>query len=116
MPTVDRTSPEWKQHNREYQKKWYLSNKNKQYTKTRNRLRVLSDKLTDYKKNIKCERCGENHPSCMDFHHKDPSKKEVIISKVISKGWGWDRIKKEIDKCAVLCSNCHRKEHWKNTD
>ena len=114
MPRKDRNTPEGQEKNREYQKKWYAENKTKQYAKTRERLRVLSDKLKTYKKDIKCERCGEDHPSCMDFHHKDPSEKEVIISKAVHKGWGWEKIKKEIDKCEVLCSNCHRKEHWGN--
>lgn len=71
----------------------------------------------DFKKNLKCERCGFSHPAALDFHHKDPTTKQ--------KGFTFNRncyikrkdeILKEIEKCEVLCSNCHRIEHshWYN--
>ena len=66
----------------------------------------------EFKQNLKCVRCGESHPGCLEFHHQDPSKKEVTISKAISNRWSPDRIMKEVAKCEVLCSNCHRKLHW----
>lgn len=61
---------------------------------------------------IKCLRCDENHPVALDFHHRDPSNKLFEISKMISAGYSVERIKEEIQKCDVLCSNCHRKEHF----
>ena len=60
----------------------------------------------------KCERC--NYSKCydaLDFHHLDPNTKEFGISKVSTPSW--DRLKKEVDKCILLCANCHREEHAK---
>lgn len=58
----------------------------------------------------KCQDCGGKfHPIVYDFHHLDPDTKEF--------GWGklrikqWDAITNELDKCILLCSNCHRIRH-----
>jgi len=63
----------------------------------------------EYKKTLKCERCPENNPICLDFHHNDSTKKEYSISNMMS--WSKESIMKEVEKCSVLCANCHRKEH-----
>jgi hypothetical protein len=63
----------------------------------------------DIKAELKCERCGFNHPAALDFHHKDPTQKSFGIS--ANKHIGKEKILKEIEKCEVLCSNCHRIEH-----
>lgn len=57
-----------------------------------------------------CCKCGESEASCLDLHHLDPSEKEVTVSNV-TRYWSWDRLMKEVDKCIVVCSNCHRKIH-----
>jgi hypothetical protein len=59
-----------------------------------------------------CIRCGETHPACLDFHHRDPGVKEGTISRLVSKNVKLDRVQAEIEKCDVLCANCHRKFHW----
>lgn len=59
-----------------------------------------------------CSICGYNKcPAALEFHHKDPNEKEFQINK----RWSMSKeaILKEIDKCVLLCSNCHREEHWK---
>ena len=55
-----------------------------------------------------CIKCGyKEHPVALDFDHIDPAAKEFTIgtayTSVSSK-----RLYKEIDKCQVLCANCHR--------
>lgn len=50
--------------------------------------------------------------ACLEFHHKDPSKKEVTLSRAVNNGWSIERMEKEIAKCVVLCANCHRKLHY----
>ena len=62
---------------------------------------------------LKCEMCGENHPACLDFHHKDKKDKSFNVAIMASSGYSIEKIKEEIAKCIVLCSNCHRKEHYK---
>lgn len=57
----------------------------------------------------KCQRCGlVDDPCVYDFHHLDPTEKDFSIGKNALK---FESIKKELDKCILLCSNCHRKEH-----
>jgi cytochrome c len=46
------------------------------------------------------------------FHHKDDTIKENNIADMIRGGYSLKNIKKELDKCEVLCSNCHNKEHF----
>ena len=59
--------------------------------------------------------CGENHPSALQFHHRDPSTKSFgITTKELSspKKMPWDTvIISELNKCELLCSNCHFKHH-----
>lgn len=68
--------------------------------------------IQNFKLTLKCNRCPENHPAVLDFHHTDPSAKEMAISCMVQKGFGLKKIQEEISKCEVLCSNCHRKHHW----
>ena len=66
--------------------------------------------LVEYKGG-RCERCGiETHPSVYEFHHKEPSKKDFGIGDM---GYtsSLDKNKKEVDKCMMLCANCHRLKH-----
>lgn len=61
----------------------------------------------------KCEKCKlklqDTHPAVFEFHHIDPNEKDKSFVKI--KNWSWNKIKKELDKCMLLCANCHRIEH-----
>lgn len=59
-----------------------------------------------------CSKCHEQDPICLDFHHPDPSTKDVEPGNMIAKGYSAKRILEETASCVLLCSNCHRKEHW----
>ncbi len=74
-------------------------------------------KSTRYKKQLiemlggKCNKCGLIDDPCVyDFHHTNPEQKEFSIATAL-KHSTWDAIKKEVSKCILLCSNCHRKLH-----
>lgn len=57
----------------------------------------------------KCERCGYDRCiAALDFHH--PGEKDSRFSNMML--WRWERIEKEINRCMLLCSNCHREEHY----
>lgn len=59
----------------------------------------------------KCKLCGYNKCiEALEFHHLDESKKEANPSHVIMK-WSWERAKKELEKCILLCANCQREVH-----
>ena len=66
----------------------------------------------EYKSTHPCIQCGEAHPACLDFHHRNPSEKDINLGEIFIHGWGLPRILAELGKCDVLCSNCHRKLHW----
>ncbi len=69
----------------------------------------LKRQAVEYKGN-KCTDCGNTYPDCVyDFHHLDPEAKDFSIAK---KAWvSFDDIKQELDKCILLCANCHRIRH-----
>lgn len=55
-----------------------------------------------------CKLVDKDYPQIYDFHHTDPSQKDFAIS---NSAKTFENIKSELDKCIVLCANCHRKEH-----
>lgn len=69
--------------------------------------RERKQRITDIKSSHGCLRCGEIDASCLDFHHVGEKSFEISNGKKISES----RLGKEISKCVVLCSNCHRKLH-----
>src|SRR5271157_3000322 len=63
----------------------------------------------------KCMRCGyAGHPAAFEFHHRDPEQKDFTIGGVANRSW--EVIQAELDKCDLLCSNCHRIEHSNRTE
>lgn len=68
--------------------------------------------MQDIKSKFSCKKCGENRIPCLDFHHRNPKKKELNIGVMV---WhtSKQRILDEIDKCDVLCRNCHAMLHWR---
>lgn len=57
----------------------------------------------------KCERCGyDKCPAALDFHHLDPLEKDFSLGKSLR---SFESVKAEIDKCVLVCSNCHREIH-----
>ena len=63
------------------------------------------------KQGRRCEVCGEDDSACLVFHHRNPEEKEFMISTAKSHRFSKERVLKEIEKCAVLCANCHLKLH-----
>lgn len=79
---------------------------------TKLRQRNLKIKAVEYKGGS-CEECSVvGHPAIFDFHHREPKHKDFNISKVRSLKWS-SKITDELDKCELLCSNCHRMKHVK---
>lgn len=55
--------------------------------------------------------CGYNRcQAALDFHHLDPTKKDFGIS-MDGITRAWKRVQNELDKCVLVCSNCHREIH-----
>ena len=89
----------------------YTNNKKYYKDKRGKRAYGIREWVRELKSTLACTACGENHPATLDFHHRNPQEKDLEISKMSTYGWSVERMQKEIDKCDVLCSNCHRKLH-----
>lgn len=56
-----------------------------------------------------CLDCKQNYPDCVyDLHHLDPKEKDIGISRLDTIN---EKLFKELEKCVLLCSNCHRIRH-----
>jgi hypothetical protein len=73
--------------------------------------KLIREDINKYKHDVGCNRCDEDDPICLEFHHLEPDNKIDTIANMIKFNYSYEEIFNEINKCEVLCSNCHRKEH-----
>lgn len=97
---------------REASRRWYAGNKEKQIAANAKRRALLREWWRGFKATLSCVRCGESHPACLDFHHRDPAEKDTTLQQMFIRGYSKERVLAEVAKCDVLCANCHRKHHW----
>ncbi len=92
-----------------YNKQWYQINKDdhkKRVIENNKEYRSIRRSVINDLKNVPCADCGNFYPPyVMDFDHLGD--KEFNISKT-GMGVSFDRLMKEVQKCDVVCSNCHR--------
>lgn len=105
-----------KEDEKKYQKEHYLRNKElykKRASISRELLRKRnSEYVQDIKQSNPCLDCGGYfHYSQMDFDHIG-SNKSNTISRMSNSSTSLKKIKEEIDKCELVCSNCHRLRTW----
>lgn len=67
--------------------------------------------IEDFKTDKKCLYCPESDSICLEFHHRNPQEKIDTIPNLIKKGVSLRDLIKEMNKCDLLCSNCHKKKH-----
>lgn len=98
-----------------YSKAYYEANKKEIAAKMKVYHKVLRDErnliLFQYK-GSKCKHCAlseTDHLEVYDYHHVDPTTKLHNIGNILE--GPLDRLMTEVDKCLLLCANCHRKEH-----
>lgn len=98
--------------NKEYQEKWYENNKKKQSQNVsinRNKNKKLNrDYIFEFLKNNPCKMCGESDILVLEFDHLH--NKKYNVSEMLARGCSLGTVKKEIEKCQVLCANCHRRK------
>lgn len=115
---------EYKKKNIEAAKKWAIKNPEK-------RKKIAKDSYNRHKEKIKaaaaerarsgkilavrhfggeCADCGGEFPPCVyDFHHVDGSKEK---NPSVALRGSWEEALKELQKCVMICSNCHRLRHY----
>lgn len=59
-----------------------------------------------------CTRCGETDPDCLEFHHVT-GEKQSTVARLVSDGRPMEDVRAEIEKCVLVCVNCHRREHYR---
>ena len=95
-------------------KEWRTNPKNKErYNKGfRTRRFARKQRAIEYKGG-KCSYCGiVVHPAAFDFHHLDKTQKDIDPGLLMTSSDA--KLFVELDKCILLCANCHRLEHFKN--
>lgn len=118
---------EWEKNNQERsnatKKKWRDNHKERisEYRKKYYRYREqIKEEMVQYKGG-QCSECGYNKClAALEFHHIDPFAKEFELSEAIhgmlkrdgSLDIAKESAKKELDKCVLLCANCHREKHY----
>lgn len=98
---------------RKYDNAAYKNNKKRRKDiKENKRKRKLekSQYIQYIKENNKCKICGDSRWYVLDFHHRDQKEKDFNISNMRFESM--ETVKMEIDKCDILCSNCHRELHY----
>lgn len=71
------------------------------------------DAIDKYKMEKGCCVCGyKSHPRALQFHHREPDKKDFEICSMMRRNRTVEFILKEIEKCDVICANCHLILHY----
>ena len=94
------------------QKRWYEANRDSEIAKAlvRNKANKAATRayLQELKENTPCADCGINYPYyVMDFDHISDDKFKNINT-MMRENYSLTEIQKEIDKCELVCANCHR--------
>lgn len=95
-------------HGRDYYLKYRDRQKNKIYQRKKKYIGQIKEEILR-RKRLGCKYCDEKSVCCMDFHHL--KNKKYAVSKMLNGSFCLPQAIEEMDKCDVVCSNCHRKIH-----
>ena len=95
-----------------FRKSWYEKNKDGHLANVKARKHEVRDLARNYVWEYlsvhPCVECGETDPVVLEFHHR--SGKDKAVSELVAAGFSIATIQAEIEKCDVLCANCHRRK------
>jgi hypothetical protein len=93
-----------------YQKEWYQKNKAKHKQAVQIRKKQIAQKhinwIWELKLRAVCMDCGYNNPNAFQFDHVTGNKRDSI-SRLLRGGYSDAIIQEELDKCEIVCANCH---------
>lgn len=92
-------------------KNYYKRNKAKVISNRDVSRRSRMKKFQEWKGTLRCSICPETDSCSLDFHHLDPTKKEYSVG-VAAASLSWKKLMVEVNKCVVVCKNCHSKIHF----
>jgi len=109
---MPRKDPEARrEYHREYMRQWYIANRQLQISRVLKASRERRERGKHYVDELKrqpCSDCGVSYPPyVMDFDHAR-GEKSLNVSKLRNGRLAWSRLLAELDKCDVVCANCHR--------
>lgn len=97
---------------RAYGKAWYQANKARRSKQIRAKNREANQRnrrlLAEYLTEHPCVDCGEPELVVLEFDHVRGTKKRNI-SRMLECAMSWGAIMEEVEKCDVVCANCHRR-------
>lgn len=73
--------------------------------------KAKTKKLIADARSVGCLICGETDQVVLDFHHRGNVKKDDHVMRMAGRRISIERVRAELDKCVVLCANCHRRVH-----
>lgn len=100
--------PEVKEQVKKYRKEWNKKNREKNRLFRKRYFVRLRNIIDQIKQGQSCVECGEDDPCCLDFNHLED--KKFNIGSTNRGNVGIDTLIREIEKCEILCANCHRKK------
>ncbi len=98
-----------KECHKEYMESYYRKKKDKWKNvkqDKKKRVEENKDKLLSLLQTSSCKDCGNSDSRVLEFDHL--YSKRLGVPMLVKHGYSWETIKKEIDKCEIVCSNCHR--------
>lgn len=107
----DGYSSKCKECNKEYLKNHYLSNKDEYKKRNKLNRKKLKEWFHSFKSELKCIKCEEDRWWVLEFHHRESDKKEGHVYSILM-SYGKKKFKKEVEKCDLLCANCHKDVHY----
>ena len=108
MPVKDRSTPEQKEKQRKWSKAHYENNKQSYIDRNTKKKNEIKSYIRQYKEHRGCMDCGGKYPSyVLDLDHRDPSKKSFTPAHLYRTN-SWNKMIIELEKCDVVCANCHR--------
>jgi hypothetical protein len=113
---VKKNRKENPQKHRDYYKKYWKDpkNKEKKYLSAKNRQIRIKLKCVEYMGGG-CSVCGyDKCIEALEFHHLDPKTKDKDLShgRGVDTRISFDNLKRELNKCILVCANCHREKHY----
>jgi hypothetical protein len=100
-------------HRKDNKERYHHGNrKAKNLERNKKHRKDITDYINGVKVSLGCSVCGYNKcAQALDFHHINDKEKDLTVSSSKSHIWALERVKKEIEKCIVLCCRCHRELH-----
>lgn len=93
-----------------YSRSRYQRIRPRRLEQNRNWLLATKAKLLAFKQTQSCMDCGNTDWRVFEFDHTEDNKVGNVSD--LLKSWSWDRLKTEIEKCDLVCANCHRIRTW----